>query len=737
MQASSATNEHAARSDAQARPQRHAYRSSMLLALAVLAIGVAFTTFAWLTALKNEHRAAERALVSLSAQIETAIRTRLLAYEAVLRAGVGLLGASQNVTAEEWRRFAEQLRFASLYPGMQGFGFAARVSRSNEPGGRDRTSILYLEPQNERNARALGFDMMSEITRRRAMERARDAGSSTLSGNVTLVQEITDDKQAGFLLYVPVYRNTATPETLAGRRDALRGFVYGPFRAEDLLNTVLGRLTEEVHLEIYDVPAEAGAPTLMYSSIPRPANAEAPGHTRLLELMGHRWLIRATALQPLYDAHTTSDPRWIAFTGGISSILLAGLVWALAMNRRQLADRLHTESLARQRERYSTEVLEHSLDAYIAVNEQDRIVEWNRQAEVVFGWTREQAIGQRLADTIVPSRFRDAHVAAIDSFSTRTHTLLGRRVTMPAMRFDGQEITVELSILPTTRGEQPLFVASLRDITELRRQEAEIVALNTTLEQRVAQRTEELADANRELHSVNEQLEAFTHNVSHDLRAPLRAVGAFTQIAIEESGEHLGESARRHLSSAVRQVQKMQRLVDDLLKLAFVGRQAVQKRSVNLCLLVRGVIEDMQFENPPPIEIDPEQLGNVFADAALLEHALRNLLSNAAKFSEGVSAPCIRIGSALQDGERVYFVQDNGVGFDSQYAGQLFRVFHRLHGAQEFEGTGVGLSIVKSVIEKHGGRVWAESTPGEGATFYFTLPSEEQQTAYRQLKADG
>jgi len=693
--------------------------------LGVIAIGLAVT---WLAAhqtkLANE-RGGERALAARINLIEFALRDRLMTYEAVLHAGVGLFESSEAVTTEEWRTFVDQLQLAHSYPGLQGLGFARRIQaaapdQAESDANRDRTSIELLEPPDTRNRHAMGFDMMSEAVRRHAMELARDSGMAVLSGGVVLVQEITNEKQPGFLMYAPLYDDKRTPSTVAARRQHLVGFVYCPFRAEDFLRIVLRDLTRDVHLEIFDGERNAAVQRLFESPATEPPLAHA-AIERNLEMLGHRWLLRVAPTAAFYASLRTAPRGWVWAVGGATTLLFAVLVWALARSRQHLSARLAAEQLSGQRERYSSSVLENSLDAYVAIDAQDRIVEWNRQAAAMFGWSEQEARSLRLADTIVPERYRAKHLAALESFPRREARLVGQRVEMPARRRDGSEITIELSIIATSRDGEPVFVASIRDITELRKQQTEIARLNLTLEQRVQDRTHELAIANRELHAANAQLEAFAQNVSHDLRAPLRAIEGYMHIIAEEQGSQLTEAARRHLSEVMRNARKMQRLIDDMLKLAFVGRQPMDRRMVNLWALVLGVLNDLHKPDGTVVQAKPDELGDVLADPNLLEHALRNLLSNAVKFSQRAAQPTITIGSEMRGGERVFYVRDNGVGFDAQHAGRLFEVFHRLHRDQDFEGTGVGLTIVKNVIERHGGRVWAESAPGQGATFYFTL----------------
>ena len=465
---------------------------NVLVIAAVLLIGAALTALAWREAVHDQRSMIDRALIARATQIETVLTERLMAYEALLLAGVGLFDASDDVSEDEWRAFALRLRAATLYPGLQGYGYARRIASGQESGGsapRDRTAIVYLEPLSDRNRAALGFDMMSEETRRRAMERARDNGVAALSGRVTLLQEITDRKQPGFLLYQPVYQQGGPLNTVAERREALVGYVYGPFRAEDFLKAVLGELMFDLHLEVFDAQP-AGRIARLFTSRGRPAPQSATfEHARTVELMGHSWLLTVQPTEAFLRARSPSaDARNVLWLGAGGTLLIAAFVWTLALSRTRLARQLEAEQRASQREHHAAEILANSLEAYVSIDGDDRVVDWNRQAEAVFGWSSDEARGRKLAEMIVPERYRQAHLAAIRSFATRnTHPLVGRRIEMPAVRRDGAEITIELSILVSAPRGRALYSASMRDVTETKRHEAQILALNATLEQRVAQ----------------------------------------------------------------------------------------------------------------------------------------------------------------------------------------------------------------------------------------------------------
>lgn len=261
-----------------------------------------------------------------------------------------------------------------------------------------------------------------------------------------------------------------------------------------------------------------------------------------------------------------------------------------------------------------------------------------------------------------------------------------------------------------------------QQIAEKMQAREEVMRLNAALEQRVVERTEQLQAANREL-------EAFSYSVSHDLRAPLRAIAGFAGILRDDYAEQLGAEGGRLLGVIQDNAQRMGSLISDLLALSRLGRQPMQVAALDMDGLVREVYSEVAAGDPQARRANLT-VGSMPAgrgDAAQLRQVWANLLGNAVKFSAKKESPEIQVGGYEAGNEFVYFVRDNGAGFDMRYYEKLFGVFQRLHRDEEFQGTGVGLAIVQRVVQRHDGRAWAESVPGEGATFYFSLPKESSR----------
>lgn len=343
-----------------------------------------------------------------------------------------------------------------------------------------------------------------------------------------------------------------------------------------------------------------------------------------------------------------------------------------------------------------------------------RFRRWNRNFEAVTGYSHEEFAGLSPLDLFrgpdqarVAERIGEVFTAGQSSVEAELVAKDGTRIPY---FFTGRQVEIE--------GEQYLIGVGI-DVTERRRAQHQLAELNAQLEQKVAERTRELAHTVEQLGAANQELESFSYTVSHDLRAPLRAIDGFSRILVDEHGEQLQGEARRYLQIVRDNTRHMGQLIDDLLTFSRLSRQELRTDEVDLRELVDEAWRELEpFRAGRRVELRVGELPCVHGDPRLLHLVCTNLLGNALKFTRTRDPAVIEIGSHNGDGCPVCYVKDNGVGFDMRYADKLFGVFQRLHRADQFEGTGVGLATVARIVHRHGGRVWAEAVPDQGATFF-------------------
>lgn len=342
-----------------------------------------------------------------------------------------------------------------------------------------------------------------------------------------------------------------------------------------------------------------------------------------------------------------------------------------------------------------------------------RIIFWNLGAEQMYGWKAEDVV-DKLSHAVLKTEFP----RPVEEIKARLFARGHWEGELIHTRRDGEQIVVASHwVLHKDENNKPKAILEVNnDVTETRRAQQEILRLNEELEQRVADRTAQLQAANKEL-------EAFSYSVSHDLRAPLRHINGFSQALQEDYGDSLDETASGYLKEIRMASQEMAQLIDDVLQLARVTRTELHRETVDLSETARAIVNRLRSNDSTrsaTVEITDGLVAG--CDKRLIGIVLTNLLGNAWKFTSKREETEISFTRSSQNGELVYSVHDNGAGFDMAFVNKLFGTFQRLHTADEFEGTGVGLAIVQRIIHRHGGRVWAEGKPDEGATFYFSIP---------------
>ena len=379
-----------------------------------------------------------------------------------------------------------------------------------------------------------------------------------------------------------------------------------------------------------------------------------------------------------------------------------------------------TEKALHASERLHSAIVAAALDCIITIDREGRITEFNPAAEKTFGHARADVMGKPMAELIIPPRLRTAHASGLARLlATGEGAILGQRLELSALRADGTEFPVELTVARLTQTAPPSFTAFVRDITPRREAEEGLRRLHRELEQRVADRTTKLEAANKEL-------DDFAHSVSHDLRAPLRAISGFGQFLAEECGPALGDSGGSHLRRILQSAHQMGALIDSLLEFARASRAELRRVPVDLSAMMLEVAREQQQAQPlRHVHLECAPGLRVPGDPVLLRTVLTNLLGNAWKYTGKIAEARIEFGGTIRDEQCCCFIRDNGVGFDMQYVHRLFGPFQRLHSQSEFEGSGVGLATVQRIIHRHGGKVWAEAERNVGATFFFTLPLHE------------
>lgn len=369
------------------------------------------------------------------------------------------------------------------------------------------------------------------------------------------------------------------------------------------------------------------------------------------------------------------------------------------------ARKVAEEQLRRERALLQA-VVETAVDGILTIDEQGTILTANTAVQEVFGYEPAELVGRNVR-MLMPTPYHEEHDSYLRNYLEGGDARIigiGREVT--GRRKDGTTFPLELAVSETLVEQGRIFTGIVRDISERKQFIEWIQALNSDLEDRVKERTQELQDLVAELHGFN-------HSIAHDLRGPLRTIHANAHFIMEDYGHLLDDEGKQCLESLGAGVVKMSQIMDDLLAYSRIGRQNVDARPVNLSEIAQSIVESMQIEGM--VEIQPEMI--VKGDPTLLRIVLENLIGNAFKYRRPGVPSEVKVGRE----EKTIYVKDNGTGFDMRFIDKVFEPFQRLHADRDYPGNGIGLANVKRIVRKHGGEVWAQAMPNEGATFFFTL----------------
>jgi PAS domain S-box-containing protein len=651
-------------------------------------------------------------------QVLEEVRGRMIDYEQVLRGCAGLFAASNAVTRNEWAAYVETLRVNRNYPGIQGIGYAQHVLKPGKaeheawvraqgfpeyaihpPGDRaEYVPTVYLEPFSGRNLRAFGFDMLTTPARRIAMVRARDTADIAITNKLALIQDEELDTQSGFIMYLPVYAKAADLSRLDNRRAMLAGYVYSPFRADDLMHGILGDM-DDIRVQIYD-GAVIDEKSLLFDSGKAHAEDNEPlfaaGDGILIH--GHSWTFRITS-KPQFEASIDyTEPLTVLASGAVISLLLLAIIGSLGTLRFRAVTLAHrmTNELRESREQLSL-ALEGSELAFFDWNVSTGDIELSsRWAEMLGGPSGPTS-------------------TTIDELSALVHpddTPRLQRMLRAALR--GETAFYEVEHRVKDRRGDWIWILSRAKITA--RDAAGLALRVTGTNANISQRKQ-----------IERMKEEFISTVNHELRTPLTVIVG-TLALLKESLTGLPPDQAMMLEMATQNSARLKLLVNDILDLEKIVLGAMQFRiePVPLAPFLKQAL-DLNRLYADRFKVRYELHGTLpaaalSADRERLLQVMTNLLSNAAKFSpEGDD---IAVTARIEDGMLRVSVTDHGPGVPLEFRGRIFGKFAQADGSntRRQEGTGLGLAICKSIIEKMNGRIGFESEPGKGATFYFDLP---------------
>ena len=653
------------------------------------------------------------------------IEERVSIYINALEGARGLHSASEGVTRDEWRTYVESLNINENYPGIQGVGYAIfvkpdeiedHISQLHEEGfpeysihpegDRDiYTTIVYLEPFDIRNQQAFGYDMFSNEIRRSAMEQSRDTGEPRMSGRITLVQEIDEDVQPGFLIYVPYYRNGTMPSTQEERQSNIVGYTYSPFRARNFVEGILGAEgLDDISLVIEDGALGDKGDNVLYSD-KNELKSDSPRftNTRIVYLAGRPWTLTFNSSES-YGVTTFTQLvfPFVLIAGIVVSSLVSMVFYTLASSRQKAksyADKV-TKNLKESKAKDEA-ILASIGEGLIVIDNTGVILLVNDAFEKLLGWGKDEVYGKKITDIISTIDEHGNSVQQTTMFlenavNNKTTTSVSTKHILQYRKKDGSFFPVAITMSPVIfEGQVIGAVEVFRDIT----QEREIDKVKTE----------------------------FVSLASHQLRTPLTSINWYTELLSSEIANSLSEDQKKYLNEITTGSKRMVDLVNALLNASRIemGTFAVDPTPTDVLKLLQSVLDELRYltdQKKIKIIVSNDNVPEINVDPKLFRIVYQNLLTNAVKYTpeEGL----VRVTHQISNNNLLITISDTGYGIPKAQHEKIFQKLFRADNVRErdTQGTGLGLYIVKSIVEHSGGKIWFESQENMGTKFYVQIP---------------
>ncbi len=691
------------------------YSKTTIISIIILSLIFAFVV--WFSTNYYDKSYIQEELEIHSLENLDTIEKHMSRYENVIRSGIGLFHASDNVSREDWFYFIEAMNIQQKYPGIQGLGFSLMLkadeitaieqkmrddgfpSFSLKPAGKREqySTILFLEPMDKRNIQAIGYDMFSESTRRSAMEKARDSAHATISGKVKLLQEIDSDVQSGMLMYVPLYKKDFKTDTIQERRKALIGFVYSAFRMSDLMNKILSKKLIS-HFEIYD-SSDMSEESLMYRSFV-PSCYVAKYHTKkILNVANHSWYIRFSSSHEFERSKDNQYPLLLTLFWSAIYFTLLYIILTLIKSRHLL------QSQASELRKLS-EVVEQSPNGIFITNLNNEIEYTNASFSRITGYTESEVIGKNpslLKSATTPIKIYEDMFKALK----RRDDWYGEFINK---RKDATEYTESIIASPIVQNDGTVsnYVVIIEDITHSKELENDLIKAKEGAEQ------------------ANKSKSDFLANMSHEIRTPLNGILGLIGLVLKSN---LTQKQRDYLEKSKTSSKALLHVINDILDYSKIeaGKLDLENTPFELGSVMSNIKDLFEYQaniKGLSLNIRVDNKFTLIGDPLRLTQILTNIIGNAIKFTDegniDVNVELIKVDQHYK--KLKFIIKDSGVGMSQKVQENLFLEFSQADNSitRKYGGSGLGLAISKQLVKLMSGDIWVESTIGEGSAFIFT-----------------